>query len=199
MDRGECEAAIVGEDYWRVKMTQPGLDGEPHSASKVALAENLFELSNVIPVRPELEPAISWAMRQAINRGRYEFHKVRAINLYVGGGVLSGGSQEDEDVGSIPFSTGGGPILIGIFCITTSLACFLVREWRRVRRDKDGWSGADKMLGPPTLVERLTRGTLSAEEGAEELKAVAADERSTAYQNRDLTVLSQMLHARHLT
>ena len=83
MDRGECDAAIIHQDFWRAERlygrTTHCVSG---SSPKVALAETVALLHNAIPMREELVQLVSWAIARRVESGLYDVMVRNALSNY---------------------------------------------------------------------------------------------------------------------
>lgn len=193
MDAGLCDAAVIASDFWQRHSSDLDANGVPHCTSKAALLQTVMLVANAMPVRAELQQALAWAYSAAQAEGVYEVARKEAIRRYLPRAGASCGTQETTQVG---VASGGGTILLTMFivcaCVLYFLATEALRQWGLSTRTKE-----ERLLEPPTVRERLHLSESAARKAA--AKEAASVERSTAYQDDDIKVISQMRQARHLT
>ena len=83
IDADICDAAIYAEHSWRARRSF-GL-GEQYCETLVRLPEAITELSNAIPVRGEIEQAVSAFIRTHVETGRYVELEIEAFQNYTYG------------------------------------------------------------------------------------------------------------------
>tara|TARA_B110001452_G_scaffold256382_1_gene249670 strand:- start:206 stop:1465 length:1260 start_codon:yes stop_codon:yes gene_type:complete len=116
MDEGRCDAAITYDDQWFGER----LWGERHHCeTKAMLAEAVMVLGNAIPVRDDLQAAMSWAIRTAVEAGEYAPLKTEAQTNY------TGDLCKDTDLTTTKVQLGvrdlGGPLLFLLIVTASSL------------------------------------------------------------------------------
>ena len=74
-----CDAAIYEENSWRARRA---FGVRQYCEHNVRLPEPIYELSNAIPVRGEIEQAISTAIQSDLEAGLYEKLEVEALHNY---------------------------------------------------------------------------------------------------------------------
>ena len=201
MDQGVCVAAVLFKDGWRKHKSTMSVHGENagkvHCETKQMLPGAVFFQGNAIPVSDELQLAMGWAVSAAITQGGYEASKQAALLRF---------APEDETCSQIDLALSlanskrtrleikdaGGTVLVTLAIVTLGLLIHIVGEvlrWRRRRK----LTIHERILEPPSLVELLSPRLKKARSEAAEQAAL--DTRSHAYNNDDMMVVAQMVHA----
>jgi len=154
MDRGECEAAIIDTDAWKVAQgglystaergikyaRHPNGPKRYHCDTKLMLPEVLYSIEIALPIRLDLHDAFSWAIVKEKEAGRWNrIHELAHDNFVWPNACLA--SEESESEGDqLTFTSTSGVVFISLILTSLSLAWnALYRTTSKQRAQRRAW------------------------------------------------------------
>lgn len=114
MDAGLCQLAIVPKIGLEVAQRGAFTPDTPDAhCNKTAIGQVLTSIGISMPIRPELQQPMSWAMTLSMSRGEYDKAAVEARRAYLGANAC--GQAVGEKKGGMKLAE-----MTGIFIITAS-------------------------------------------------------------------------------
>jgi len=148
MDAGECDVAILMEDVLKAAHAGVNTNDDRH-CNKIRVGQPIISIPSSIPVRAELQQAVSWAMDSLIEHGTYDSVAKKARGKFVPH------TRCASAVGGKMHESSGLTVkdMLGVFSVTlaTMLASLLVFFLGTAKRAANG-SHQDVRLQSDSLV-----------------------------------------------
>uniref|UniRef100_A0A6T7GEM9 Ionotropic glutamate receptor C-terminal domain-containing protein n=1 Tax=Bigelowiella natans TaxID=227086 RepID=A0A6T7GEM9_BIGNA len=129
MDANECHAALLTEDEWNA--ARAGLYDEGDKSkhcNKLQTGDIVYTIVNAIPVRQDLQPAISWAISKELAQGTYVRAEQEAKKQFLPPSQCVDDFDDEENVRSLGLSEMMGAMIIAFVGCTGSILMFLCKE-----------------------------------------------------------------------
>jgi hypothetical protein len=118
LDKGTCGAVVLFEDAW---MNYYRAEHGRH-CNKMRVGTPLYTVQNAMPVRSDLNAALSWAIAKALGVGLYAQQETAAKAVYWTDGQCKGGSTIlDGGFKPMTLVDFSGPLLFTFVCSTAGL------------------------------------------------------------------------------
>ena len=159
MDNDVCDAAIIDEAAWNI--AQSGLYSSPeddpryagypggaakwHCETKALLPTVVFQVDIALPVREDLQRALSWKITKSKAEGTWAALNVQAVRKFIPPPACTVRSASSEPSRSLSFWTGAGIVFLSV--IMTSLGLVINALWRATpsqRAQRRAWLRAHR-------------------------------------------------------